>query len=291
MPSVSHSEVDSYLLCRRKHYYGYGLSLQRVRESSSLAMGSAGHKVLETYYASILAGGSLSDAQTAAEDIATKLRAEVEIPANRANIFDTIFELYLPNEPLVAKGWTILAVEKDFNLEYDEEQKLSYPFVVDVIAKNPDGEVVVIDHKFVYDFYTYEASIMQPQIPKYIGALRALGHKVQYGAYNMVRTRKLKESTFDSMVGWLDVKPEAPRVQQVFREQIAVAGEIQQLKSLDTEQQSEQAYRVANKMVCQSCSFLDICRTELVGGNAKLMMKTEYKIRERREFAVSQEAE
>ena len=22
MPSVSHSEVDSYLLCRRKHYYG-----------------------------------------------------------------------------------------------------------------------------------------------------------------------------------------------------------------------------------------------------------------------------
>jgi hypothetical protein len=68
MPSVSHSEVDSYLLCRRKHYYGYGLSLQRVKESSSLATGVAGHKILEAFYRAILNAGHTVEEQQAAFD-------------------------------------------------------------------------------------------------------------------------------------------------------------------------------------------------------------------------------
>lgn len=291
MPSVSHSEVDSYLLCRRKHYYGYTKSLQRVQESAALAMGSAGHKVLEEFYTAIVRGDSFDEALEEAKIVADELRQQVNIPANRANIFDTLFDIYFPNEPLVKEGWEILAVEKQFNLEYDPDTQAQYPFVVDIIAKSPEGKVVVIDHKFVYDFYNYEASIMQPQIPKYIGALRALNYKIDHGAYNMIRTRKLKESTADGMIAWLDVKPEPARVQQVFKEQIAVASDIMAIKSLDEKQQDEHAYRVANKMVCQSCSFLDICRTELSGGNSKLMIQTEYKIRERKEFVVSEEVE
>jgi CRISPR/Cas system-associated exonuclease Cas4 (RecB family) len=291
MPSVSHSEVDSYLLCRRKHYYGYTKSLQRVQESAALAMGSAGHKVLEVFYTAIIRGDSFDEALIEAKEIADTLREQVSIPANRANIFDTLFDLYFPNEPLVKEGWEILAVEKQFNLEYDPETQAQYPFVVDVIAKSPEGKVVVIDHKFVYDFYNYEASIMQPQIPKYIGALRALNYKIDHGAYNMIRTRKLKESTAEGMLSWLDVKPEPARVQQVFKEQIAVASDIMAIKAMSPEMQDAHAYRVANKMVCQSCSFLDICRTELSGGNSKLMIETEYKIRERKEFVVSEEVE
>jgi CRISPR/Cas system-associated exonuclease Cas4 (RecB family) len=291
MPSVSHSEVDSYLLCRRKHYYGYTKSLQRVQESAALAMGSAGHKVLEVFYKAILDGLSFDVALAAAKAEADELRQQVAIPANRANIFDTLFDLYFPNEPLVKEGWEILAVEKQFNLEYDPETQAQYPFVVDIIAKSPEGKVVVIDHKFVYDFYNYEASIMQPQIPKYVGALRALNYKIDHGAYNMIRTRKLKESTAEGMLSWLDVKPEPARVQQVFKEQIAVSSDIMAIKALSPEMQDAHAYRVANKMVCQSCSFLDICRTELSGGNSKLMIETEYKIRERKEFVVSEEVE
>ena len=289
MPSVSHSEVDNYLLCRRKHYYGYTKSLQRVKESAALAMGTAGHKVLEVFYKAILEGRNFDQALAEAKAVADELRAEVQTPTGRANIFDTLFDFYFPNEPYVKQGWTILAVEKEFNLEYDPENELSYPFVVDLIATSPEGKTVVIDHKFVYDFYNYEASIMQPQIPKYVGALRALNYKIDYGMYNMIRTRKLKEPDFDSMCQRLDVKPEAERVTQVFTEQIAVASEIQEIKQLSEEQQNARAYRVANKMVCQSCSFIDICRTELSGGNTKLMIETEYKIRERKAFAVTEE--
>lgn len=289
MPSVSHSEVDSYLLCRRKHYYGYTLSLQRVQESAALAMGTAGHKVLEVFYNAILEGATFDNALAGAKSVSDELRKDVNVPANRANIFDVLFDFYFPNEPFVKEGYKILAVEKEFNLKYDEENDLSYPFVVDLIVESPDGKTIVVDHKFVYDFYNYEASIMQPQIPKYVGALRALNYKIDHGMYNMIRTRKLKEPDFDSMCQRLDVKPEPERVRQVFTEQIAVASEIQKIKQHTPEQQADGAYRVANKMVCQSCSFLDVCRTELSGGNVKLMIQTEYKIRERKEFAVSEE--
>jgi hypothetical protein len=294
MPSVSHSEVDSYLLCRRKHYYGYGLSLERVSTSHSLAMGTAGHKILEAFYNHILAAGELPQEQKAAFDtaldVAKETYAEVvkegyEDATNKAPLEDMLFHPewgYFANEFMVNNGWRILAVEQEFNLLYDEETESRYPFVVDMVVQDPEGRYVVIDHKFVYDFYTAEQTDLQPQIPKYIGALRAMNYPVEYGSYNMIRTRKLKAPTTDSMQYFMILKPNTDRVLNTFMEQLGVAAEIQQLKELPIEEQSKRAYRTANKMVCQSCSFRDICSTELMGGNTELMLKTEYKIRERR---------
>lgn len=296
MPSVSHSEVDSYLLCRRKHYYGYGLSLERVQQSNSLATGTTGHKVLEVFYGTLLNISDKAEEQKsnflwgveqAREAFDELVKEGYEDGNNRAKLEEILFNPewgYFANEFLVNNGWRILAVEAEFNLMYDEDTEASYPFVVDLVVQDPEGRYVVIDHKFVYDFYTPEQTDLQPQIPKYIGALRALGHEVEYGAYNMLRTRKLKEPTADSMSYFMILKPNNDRIVNTFMEQMNVATEIQLLKGLELEEQDKRAYRTANKMVCQSCSFRDICSTELVGGNVELMKKTEYKIRERREF-------
>jgi hypothetical protein len=299
MPSVSHSEVDSYLLCRRKHYYGYGLSLERITTSKSLATGTAGHRVLEAFYAHLLslsdtAQGQKENFQLAYERAQNVYRDIIdegyEDAPNRALLYDMLFHPewgYFANEFMVRNGWRILAVEAEFSLVYDTETDSRYPFVVDLLVQDPEGRYVVIDHKFVYDFYTPEQTDLQPQIPKYIGALRAMNHEVVYGAYNMVRTRKLKTPTPDSMTYFMILKPNTDRVLNTFMEQLGVAAEIQALKELPLEDQNKRAYRTANKMVCQSCSFRDICSTELIGGNTELMMKTEYKIRERRVIGVS----
>jgi len=296
MPSVSHSEVDSYLLCRRKHYYGYGLSLERITQSNSLATGSAGHKILEMFYQTILDLGETVEEQKKAFDAALEAAREAynEIIDNgyedadrRAKLVDILFDEnygYFANEFLVRNNYRIMAVEAEFNLLYDEDTESTYPFVVDLIVQDPEGRYVVIDHKFVYDFYTPEQTDLQPQIPKYIGALRALNYEIAYGAYNMLRTRKLKDPTPDSNNYFMILKPNKERVINTFMEQLGVATEIQALKELSIEDQNKRAYRTANKMVCQSCSFRDICSTELVGGNVELMKKTEYKIRERRTF-------
>jgi hypothetical protein len=295
MPSVSHSEVDSYLLCRRKHYYGYGLSLERVSTSHSLATGTAGHRVLETFYRTILDNDNAPNSWDAALESAQKEYDAIvgegyEDAPNRATLHDMLFNEeygYFANEFMVRNGWRILAVEAEFSLTYDTDTQSTYPFVVDLIVQDPEGRYVVIDHKFVYDFYTPEQTDLQPQIPKYIGALRAMNHEIVYGAYNMVRTRKLKTPDATNMTYFMILKPNTERVLNTFTEQLGVAAEIQALKELPLEEQSKRAYRTANKMVCQSCSFRDICSTELIGGNTQLMMKTEYKIRERRVIGVS----
>lgn len=316
MPSVSHSEVDSYLLCRRKHYYGYGLSLERLNSSDSLAIGSAGHKVLEAFYNAILAGGDTPEAQQAVWDEAMTAALakyhelvkdgynEPNPEGSKAQLYDILFHpawgYFAANEPYVGVA-TILAVEKEFSLEYDSETQAQYPFVVDLIVQI-GKDYVVIDHKFCYDFYTMEASDLQPQIPKYIGALRGLGYKIAYGQYNMLRTRKIKGTkdkktdtypgpTPDQMQDVLTLKPNVARVERTFIDQIGVAAEIQARKELPIEEQERTAWRVANKMVCQSCSFKDLCETELVGGNTSLMLKSEYKVRERKQFLVSEDAE
>jgi hypothetical protein len=299
MPSVSHSEVDSYLLCRRKHYYGYGLSLERISTSHSLATGTAGHRVLEKFYRTLLSAGDTATKQLEAWDAGflaaqqeydTIVKEGYEDANNRAELSEMLFNDdwgYFANEFMVRNGWAIMAVEAEFSLTYDTELQSTYPFVVDLIVQDPEGRYVVIDHKFVYDLYTPSQTDLQPQIPKYIGALRAMNHEVAYGAYNMVRTRKLKTPDASSMNYFMILKPNTERVLNTFMEQLGVAAEIQALKELPIEEQGKRAYRTANKMVCQSCSFRDICSTELIGGNTQLMLKTEYKIRERRVIGVS----
>ena len=299
MPSVSHSEVDSYLLCRRKHYYGYGLSLERIATSHSLATGTAGHRILEKFYSMLLEVGGTAEEQLEGWDTALRgARQEYELVVeegyedanNRALLYEILFDAewgYFANEFMVQNGWRVLAVEQEFNLLYNEQTDSRYPFVVDMIMEDKDGKIVVIDHKFVYDFYTPEQTDLQPQIPKYIGALRAMNYPVAYGAYNMLRTRKLKTPAADSMQYFMILKPNKDRVLNTFMEQLGVAAEIQALKELPIEDQSRRAYRTANKMVCQSCSFRDICSTELMGGNTELMLKTEYKLRERRVIGVT----
>jgi hypothetical protein len=259
----------------------------------------------------ILSGGNTIKGQrekfdaalAAARDMYTEIMLDFEQDEKRAKLEDIFFKWYFPNEPLVLTGWRILAVEKEFNLEYDSETHATYPFVVDIIALSPEGKTVVIDHKFVWDFYTFDDAALQPQIPKYIGALRGLGYTIDYGMYNMVRTRRIVGTkskahpdgagpTLEQMLQTMELKPNSTRVTRTFMEQIGTAREIQALKELSLEEQDAVSYRTANKMVCQSCSFRDLCTTELVGGNTKLMIATEYTVRERREFdSVSEDVE
>lgn len=203
--TVSHSRVDSYLRCRRQEYYGYALKLRKVAAAPALRLGSAGHHLLDVLYSTVKAGGGTAAKQKAAYpgavkamwDELDKMYSEgFQDIDNRATLRE-ILENYLKREPFIDRGWsddkrvrTILAVEKEFRLVWDDETGASYPFIVDLIIRDPSGRMIVVDNKFVYDFYSIEAAQLMPQLPKYIGALRGLGYKVaNEGIYNMIRTR------------------------------------------------------------------------------------------------------
>ena len=295
MGTVSYSEASSYLLCKRKHFYGYTKSLERITTSSSLALGSAVHRVLDAFYTEILAASvddralqlahfdiALSKAQAMYQQLVDEGFTDSDRQRPLAEI---VFQWYFPNEPLVKEGWLILAAEKEFVIEYADGK--SFPFIIDLIANDPMGKTVVIDHKCVYDFYGADTAALQPQIPLYMAGLRGMGYKVAYGAYNMLRNRKMKAPTLEQSIDFLTLKPNGQRVQRTFVEQMDVADEIMAIKELAPEVQDIRAHRVANKMVCQSCSFKDLCITDLSGGNVALMEKTDYKIRTRKTFVVA----
>ena len=200
MPSVSHSRADSYLLCRRKDYYGYILGLQRVSEADSTGLGSAYHQCLEVLYSTIKAAGTTRKKQKAAWKSAVKAMHEhylklvkegFESPDNRVDLKE-LLRRYVENEPFVREGWLIMDVEKEFLLEYDEETKSRFRFVIDLIAEDPTGKVAIIDHKTAFDFFDHEMAQLQGQVPKYIAAMRGLGYKVHYGAYSQIRTRPIR---------------------------------------------------------------------------------------------------
>ena len=362
MSSVSHSRADGYLLCRRKDYYSYTLGLRRRTEADSTGLGSAYHECLEVFYRTIAEAGSTRRKQKAAFKTAVKamhtrylqfIKEGFESPDNRVDLKE-LLRRYVELEPFVQNGWLIQDVEREFLLEYDEETHSRFRFVIDLIAEDPTGKVVIIDHKTAFDFFDHEMSQLQGQVPKYIGAMRGLGYKVHYGAYSQIRTRPIrgekklkpqliadlekagyvhhkftglpaehtedgveelvevplskltvkdleqlaKEHGIDLYSGpteeqqydLLPIEASAARVIRTFEEQVAVAEEITAREQLPVEEIERTAFRTANKMVCKTCDFRDLCEAQLAGRPTKLLLETEFEVKEKRpEIEVSEE--
>lgn len=301
--SVSHSRVEAYMRCRRQEYYSYGRKIQKRDTSIALALGTAIHSVLEALYSTVLAAGMSKAKQRAAYPDGVKaalarveeIYAEGFTDSEKRAPLRLIIEKYLQREPFIDNAWRddddrqwlILAVEKEFNLRWDDETDSQYPFVIDLIVKDPEGYTIVVDNKGVYDLYKYEDTILMPQIPKYVGALRALGYKVgNYGVYNMLRTRPDPKTKVRPLQEWaqaMDVEVNATRVGRVFDEQIEASREVHALDALSPEDRERKALRVFNTDICNRlCDFKDICVEELRGGNVAILMKTEYEPKKKR---------
>lgn len=280
-PTVSHSEVESFLLCERKHFYGYSLELERVGRSDTLYRGVLGHEVNAAYFEALKDGKTHLQAMDEAQDYLMDKQ-----DADNAKICGEIWstmKIFKDINPF--RGYRILAVEKEFVLE---TKSFGYPFKVDLIASDPRGRIVVVDNKWVWDFYRYEEINILPQVPKYMGALRALDYKVDYGAYAFFRWRPIKDPQPSAKFRLEPFDPPDVRIVSSFREQMDVANEINRRKALPLEEQSRLARRVANKMVCGKCSLLNLCGAELNDKGADLIMRTEYTKRDRVQFARSE---
>lgn len=286
MGTTSYSETSAYVLCRRKHFYGYGMGIERNDTSDSLGMGKALHSALEAYYRAFLgtAWTPLLHVAAVREAVSVYDAAMPDPVDNRQDLHDSLL-LYFTDEPFVSQGWTVLGVEAEFVVEYDEHEQGRYPFVVDLIVKDPWGQVAVVDHKSGYDFLgDGNAEHLQPQLALYIGGMRALGRQADYGIYNMFRTRKIKAPTRDQLLKVSPVYPTPTRVRTTFEEQVGLAREVEARKVQPIADQSKTAYRTANKMVCQSCAFAELCISDLMGSNSALVLATQFHPRVRREF-------
>ena len=277
---ISHSEVDQYLSCPRKHYYAFGqpaatgeLGLEPKSFGDGLFRGIHGHAALEIFYKQIQQG---MGSATAADTAKAYLSLEMMKHPDRMDLFlelQIILTNYFNYYGLEDQDeWEYPAVEETF--EYK-----GFPFKPDLIRRHKRGGFVqVVDHKFLANLYTGPEIAIQPQLPKYIGALRKKGYEVKDGIYNLISNRVYKTKPYDpkTQLKRVPLKVTNTRIDTTLSEQFAVMEEILELKDLPNDQWKKRARRHASAFNCKNCPFLSLCVSELNGQDISVAVKFEF---------------
>ena len=269
---ISNSEASAYLQCERKWFYGYKENLEPVSTSTALSRGIIGHECLAAYYTVLMTEPHAFEKATRASD--DKLAEYLSMAgSDKVMLFEleTLLDRYYALAR--ADGWTILAVEQSYDIDVNDE--FGYVMRLDLLA-NIKGKNVLVDHKIIYAFYNENDLDMNCQMPKYIGALRHNGIQVDYAILNMIRHRQKKggntdEETFQRVV----LRPSALEIKNVMREQFKASKQVVALHA--NPDAGNEVLRTMNQMTCKNCSFLRLCKTELMGEDASEVRATSYR--------------
>ena len=296
---ISHSEVDQFLACERRHYYAFGkptidedgnpaTGLEPKNVSDGLFRGNAGHLALETYYKHLAPHsikGVPSDevfAEAKKLALATVTGAMATNPERMDMllglhvVLNAYFDYWL-NDSNGDRNWQFLAVETELREVIDGD--IEFPFKPDLIKRHRyNGRVVVVDHKFLANLYTPQEIAIQPQLAKYVGALRNLGYEVDDAEYDLVCHRVLKTKPYDSAQSLrrIPLKLTKKRIETSLEEQHSVVRSIALFKS-EPEIWAQEVRRAANSYNCKHCSFLNMCVADLNGEDTSVMARYEFR--------------
>lgn len=272
---ISNSEVSDFLLCQRKHYYAHLRKLKRKGQSDALTRGIVGHEALASYYEALMDGLSHEAAEDAARRTLMGYLSSPDSLVGQEIVYDLDRILRRYFEFARSDNWTILAVEKQYGIPINND--FEYTMRLDVLALI-DGEPVLVDHKFKYNFFTQAELDMNAQVPKYIGTLKYNGIPVERGMLNQIRYRVSKDQSDENMFKRTFVKPHPVEIKNTLREQIIVSESIIERRAMTQDEQSEAALRVMSPMICKNCPFIDLCKSELMGGDIALTIRSEFEV-------------
>ena len=289
MSTVSHSEVEQYLRCERAHYYAYGKEITSIFPGVALRRGKMGHEILEHFHKALLKGQSYEDAFKVAWNFATELL----IHDDNAELLNTVLPTmkWYMKEWFPKSGFTVLAVEAEFKLPVSDD--LTMPFVTDLLVRDRWGKIILLDMKFVYDFYSEKAFSIMPQLPKYAGGLRALGYPVDSVGYMMFRYRNnAKAASVADRFQYEVIQTTDSRVSRTFTEQVVASERILELKKKPLEEWEASSLRCMNSKICDSCQFYHLCMTDLSDPEqSEIVEQAYYEKRQRRTFGDENDGE
>lgn len=139
-PTISASQITSYLLCSLKYKFHYIDKIPRPWKSIALAFGSAIHSALEAWQLSRLAGDEISEEEvrrTFMADWEAELSGDVRVKDD--------------DEPavLVERGQALIKLAMD-TLRHDPPQAVELPFLVDLFVPD-NGGVLPVKLRGVFD--------------------------------------------------------------------------------------------------------------------------------------------
>lgn len=256
----SPSEIDSYNACPQKHYYAFGERLMAGDQVEAITRGNLGHAGLGGYYSTFLGKSpktQLGDFEQGVSNMNLALLSYVGEHPEAAALVNDVMALLgawadANMHELVA--WEVIAVEQTFEVG-------EIAFTPDLIVRDRFGEVKMVDHKFVYNFYSDNTVNLAPQLPRYAALLRRQGLQVDKAEYNMIRHRKDAKVKFKRA----DV-PLTPGKMSTYTGDMDAAGaEILQLKSMPLEAWRQAIQRKPSTFTCDHCAFTSLCLTDLEG--------------------------
>lgn len=274
---ISNSEVATFLTCERKYYYEFDLGLEPKVAGGALGRGVLLHDILATYY-NMRKDGAHHNASI------NEARGQLQTyMANDAFGMETVMEV----DRLLQGYWThyagdsdweILDVERGYDLSITGDYGYSLRFDL-LVRERSTGHTVLIDHKTAYDFWSEDDLDLNPQFPKYIGALRANDIYVDKAILNQIRTRSIKNPSSEQLFRRTICKPSKAKVQNAMREQVLASEKIVKHRMLPLEVRAANSLRVLNKTACKYCNSKPLCMSEYDGGDITHMIANDYKPR------------
>jgi PD-(D/E)XK nuclease superfamily protein len=198
---ISGSEVKAFQSCQKKWWYEYRLKVIPRKLSDGLFKGIVGHDALSSYYRAIMEGKSLDEAR-----MMMNLRISQEYAKNTLLMTQGLVhpKMMADRVKLIAKISQILDayLEEYAKADYEnydvvevEHMHVSDNFMamrLDLLLRlRANGKLVLMDHKFVGDFYGEAQLIANSQLPLYMRTV--IGGReeiISHGILNEIKTRK-----------------------------------------------------------------------------------------------------
>jgi hypothetical protein len=263
---ISRSEIATFNACERKHYYAYRERLAPEKsQSPAMARGIIGHAALESYYRAKKAGKSRRQCTDAALEV---IDEELAIYANDGKMRPILVHLKSVIEAYISyywdEKWTILEIEKQYDGDLDG---ILYGMRVDLLVQDERGDIVLVDHKFLYDFFRETPLKFNPQLALYMHNLRAQGIPVKRAVLNQIRYRNLSdwESQPSKVFLRMDYPVSDVRIRNMVKEFSIHANDIRFLENMPLDVHFMVSSMVLDDKVCGYCPYNPLCNDVLEG--------------------------
>lgn len=278
---ISNTEVTTKNICDVAHEFHFIKGVAPKQLPVPLYRGIIGHSALQVYYELMKEGepvevcrdGALAVLDKEIARIASETPEEfeqIQLIMNIRNLIKDYADVYR-KEP-----FRVLEVEKKYFTPVDPELDIHYGLqldtLIEMIAGEFRGEIVVMDHKFVYNFKTALDIQMDAQLPKYIKTLQDNGYSVSRGWFNQVRTRQMKAPRPEDLYRRSWIKSNRHETAQIWKEQAKVAREIHSIKS----DPDYEPVRTMSYITCRGCMFQGPCKSSLDGTDVSTMLQAQF---------------
>lgn len=258
---ISGSEIDTWRKCGKLHHYQHVRKLELIKQGPGRKTGTAGHLILAAYYRALMSGASHQEAIAQAESVATwETMASNVDPAvmEKALMCCRTYWAFYPSDE-----WEIVAVEAEFRYG-------PFACTVDLIVRE-EGELTIVDHRFLRETYDEELAVIDPQLPRYVTIMQLAGNEVARAYRNMISTADTKAGRH--RVSRLPIPLTDTRL-ALAREDLSDGS----MHVIAARAQTRPAIRTFNSLVCKHCDFRVPCAMSAEGEDDQPLLDLNYKV-------------